>query len=95
MQALSHSAHRRTPGHAAQNDTVVIGLMPDPSQQGSREQSCDLGLPPEVTHGCVEWFDYKSHPLEPSAAHGSKRSSHPVDVPETSAGAVANQARTP
>ena len=39
----------------------------DALRKAAREHSLEdlvLDLPAELTHGCVEWFDYRNHPLE-------------------------------
>lgn len=34
---------------------------------GPGADAVDRKLPPELTYGCVDWFDYKNHPLRTPA----------------------------
>ena len=70
MQVLNSIAKSQPePGSESRtemDDVAVIRITPDPFEQKTAASglSPDLDLPPELTYGCVEWFDYKSHPLK-------------------------------
>lgn len=56
-----------TQGAAAPGNNAVLGFTPDTSQPRISPGGPPAGpaiLSPEVTHGCVDWFDYKNHPLQ-------------------------------
>jgi hypothetical protein len=54
-------------GAAAPDGNAVIRFTPGPPPPQARPDVAAArcaALSPEVTHGCVDWFDYKSHPLQ-------------------------------
>lgn len=45
----------------AGNAVVRFTPIPPPPPAGAGVAAREL--PPELTYGCVDWFDYKNHPL--------------------------------
>jgi hypothetical protein len=56
------------PAASGRDDTpdgnTVVRFTPIPPQPRSGSGAAGRELPPELTYGCVDWFDYKNHPLQ-------------------------------
>jgi hypothetical protein len=63
---MNHSTtpkHARTDRGAVPAGNAVVRFTPIPPQPHAGAGVAGRELPPELTYGCVDWFDYKNHPL--------------------------------